>query len=72
MKTTVSPPKVKSGMTLTLIAEIKMYESKVKPFKKRNPLAVELWSQKFRQRKERSMVRETKPKHRFGYLKEFA
>lgn len=46
-----------------------MYNTK-KEFKKRNPLALDLWSEKYRPRKERIRPRETKIKHRYSYLKE--
>lgn len=39
-------------------------------FKKRNPFAVELWSDKYRPRKEKVRTRCAKPKHRNAYLKE--
>lgn len=46
-----------------------MYNTR-KEFKKRNPLAQELWSEKYRPRKERLRTRETKIKHRHAFLKE--
>jgi hypothetical protein len=42
-----------------------------KTLKKRNPLATELWSAKYRPRKERSRVRMvSKPKHKKSFLLE--